>query len=148
MTFRLISHHLEIRLKISDRDRKIASDGNWAAVRFAMILRSRDPAILCRFCRKYSRMHLLTRLRTTAPPTLLETVTPSLCRQAPFGASTAIKCRFCIRLPDSDRLRNRERFNSLSALGNENGRSAGFIDDLSGNWLRPTTVFFPWLCAG
>jgi hypothetical protein len=63
-------------LKMFCRDKKASADVKLAASFFDIMFISRQPAILCLFSRKYSRVNRLILLRVVALPTFLVTVTP------------------------------------------------------------------------
>jgi hypothetical protein len=71
-------------------------------------------------CRTASRNRRLTRLRITAPPTLVETVNPT--RAAPSrGRKLAASGPSAKLEPEAFTARNSERRNSLDSLGNPSG---------------------------
>ena len=95
----------------------------------AIILISHLPDKQCRLIRKNSRTIRLIRLRSTACPTFLVTVTPNRDRSYRAGIKYAMNSAVCTLFPDFDRAVYSPRLRILSAFVKEkhNGQASILI---------------------
>src|SRR5690606_6867592 len=109
----------ESRLAISSTSRWRGPKPASAAPGRAMITRSRSAGRVAFSFRTISRSHRLTRFLSTAFPTFVETVRPTLLRFSFDGSATPIRWGVVTFLPRPCTRRKSRLLRSLSSLGND-----------------------------